>query len=92
LSDYRGKVVHLTIGEGACRTDSVEGIAALSLLVARPVPPGSQFLIDTAGYLRDAWFPGEPESWTTPAGLAREIATVKDHPLAAPSMAPMAGM
>jgi hypothetical protein len=56
------------------------------------VPPGSQFLIDTAGYLRDAWFPGEPESWTTPAGLAREIATVKDHPLAAPSMAPMAGM
>jgi putative copper export protein/mono/diheme cytochrome c family protein len=41
---------------------------------------GSELLIDPEGRLRALWYPGRAPDWNDPAGLAREIATLRTTP------------
>jgi putative copper export protein len=42
---------------------------------------GSQYLVDTNGWLRARWRPGEAGGWTTPKRLATRVQALTEHPL-----------
>jgi putative copper export protein len=44
---------------------------------------GSQILIDTNGWLRSVWRPGQPGGWESPARLAARVTALAEHPLPA---------
>ena len=44
---------------------------------------GSQFLVNSNGWLRARWRPGEAGGWTTPKRLATRVQALAEHPLPA---------
>jgi putative copper export protein/mono/diheme cytochrome c family protein len=49
---------------------------------------GTEYLVDSAGYLRARWRDGETPDWRRPEVLARQIAAIERAPLAARAAAP----
>ena len=69
---------------GACRASEVELAAALAQLGGRTVADssGSEFLVDGSGALRALWYPGAKPDWRDAEVLEREIAAIRDNPVA----------
>jgi hypothetical protein len=44
---------------------------------------GTQFLVDSQGWLRARWRPGDSPDWTAPQALPVMVARIRTHPLAA---------
>ena len=72
---------------GACADSDPATLAAYALVagVAPDAAAGTQFLVDTGGWLRALWRPGDPPGWTDPAALVSEIAHIRNEPLAMPA-------
>ena len=72
---------------GACADSDPATLAAYALVagVAPDAAAGTQFLVDTGGWLRALWRPGDPPGWTDPAALVSEVARICSEPLATPA-------
>jgi mono/diheme cytochrome c family protein len=66
---------------GGCTLDDADAATALAVYLGDAQPlAGTQLLIDPEGRLRALWVPGRKPDWNDPAGLAREIATLRATP------------
>jgi mono/diheme cytochrome c family protein len=69
-----------------CRTDDPELAKALAIYGGKDTGPtaGTEFLVDPSGFLRAMWAPGRRPDWRDPEVLEREIAAIRDNPVAIP--------
>jgi putative copper export protein/mono/diheme cytochrome c family protein len=68
----------------ACVASEPETWTAFAILsgVSSEALAGDQILIDRNGWLRVAWRPGEPGSWTNPLSFAAVVRDIAAHPIA----------
>jgi putative copper export protein/mono/diheme cytochrome c family protein len=68
----------------ACRVDEIELAGALALFRGRAAADsgGTEFLVGGSGELRALWYPGAKPDWRDADVLQREIAAVRDNPVA----------
>jgi putative copper export protein/mono/diheme cytochrome c family protein len=79
-------------GAVACTTEDEAAPTAYAVLAGTTEAnlPGTQFLIDSAGWLRAVQHPGASPSWNDPPVLTAAAATLASHPVSAATA--MAGM
>lgn len=69
------------------RCVAADSAAWAAYAVASGVDPdalvGTQFLVDTHGWLRARWRPGDPIDWTMPQDLLAAVTQIRTHPIAA---------
>jgi len=61
--------------------------AARTAGFSAPSAAGGEILIDSAGWLRESWRPGEQPDWRDPDVLLSRIAAIEAAPLAAAPVA-----
>ena len=79
-------ITRMPANGGAVCTSTDEAAPVAYAVLAGVAPadlPGTQFLIDDAGWLRAAQRPGATPSWNDPAQLAAEISALQAHPVSA---------
>jgi mono/diheme cytochrome c family protein len=94
LADRLRKAGALTVDAGEAAdpgrcTASDPAVRRAYALVAGFVPPaaGAEILIDSAGWLRESWRPGEQPDWRDPDVLLSRIAAIEAAPVAAAPVA-----